>query len=286
MHGLIFVTWEKYLTERFGNTFLSDYRKEIEETAAKAPLVSRLYSDAMLLAGIGAVNKLTRVPVDTLLQEYGHYFIINGLTSHLCSYVLSQVQSASELLRSMGEVHARLRQTHEGVTPPLFQYEVSAHANEVRLIYDSDRKLCSVLRGAIEGAAEYYGEQVRINELTCMKRGGQVCRIVAQFSGPRTDVLTLKLIPEQLVRREMQQKLRRHVLASLPGYETVDGTTLSELQKLLLRRGDVDANQLRPAVLLEAIQQLQFAGLVKSSANQPGDSLAHRRYWRFRHFHK
>jgi hypothetical protein len=164
-----------------------------------------------------------------------------------------------------------LRQTHEGVTPQLFHYEAPARPGEVRLIYDSQRKLCSVLRGAIEGAAERYGEQVRIVERSCMKRGAPVCRIEAQFSAPIYDAPALQKIPALVGREAQQQELRRLVLASLPGYGTTDGATLGDLQELLRRRGFVDAHQLRPSVLLEAVQQLHFAGLVKSSANQPGD---------------
>ncbi|GHO83124.1 hypothetical protein KSZ_11300 [Dictyobacter formicarum] len=29
MHGLIFVTWERYLVNRFGNSFLTSYRVKI-----------------------------------------------------------------------------------------------------------------------------------------------------------------------------------------------------------------------------------------------------------------
>ena len=54
MHGLIFVTWEKYLSERFGKALLQQYRSSIQETVATAPLASRVYDDAMLLAGIQA----------------------------------------------------------------------------------------------------------------------------------------------------------------------------------------------------------------------------------------
>lgn len=286
MHGLIFVTWEKYLVERFGSLLLATYRQEIGETPASSPLASRLYDDTTLLAGVGAASKLTGVAADTLLREYGRYFILNGLTSHLCTYVLSEVHSGSELLGAMREVHSRLRQTHDGVTPPLFHYEEARFPGEVRLVYDSQRKLCSVLWGAIEGAAERYGERVRIVERSCMRRGAPVCRIEAQFSGPMYDTPPLQKIPEQVVREAQQQELRRLVLAALPGYGTTDGATLGDLQEFLQRRGFRDAHQLRPAVLLEAVQQLQFAGLVKSSANQPGDELTHRRYWRFRHFRK
>src|SRR5690348_11770371 len=160
MHGLIFVTWEHYLVERFGSVFLQSYREAIGETAKTAPLVSRLYNDATLMAGVGAASSLSHLSVDTLLREYGRYFILNGLTSHLCSYVLSQVHNGRELLLTMRDVHARLRKTHEGLTPPLFNYAATERLNEVILLYESPRQVCSVLWGAIEGAAERYGEQV------------------------------------------------------------------------------------------------------------------------------
>lgn len=66
MHGLIFVTWEKYLSERFGGTTLDQYRQEIGETAATSPLVSHVYDDAQLRAGVGAATRVTGVPVEQL----------------------------------------------------------------------------------------------------------------------------------------------------------------------------------------------------------------------------
>ena len=182
MHGLIFVTWEKYLTERFGSSFLHAYREAIGETPATAPLVSRVYDDAVLLAGVGAASQLAHFPVDTLLREYGHYFMINGLTSHLCSYLLTQVHSGYDLLLLMRKAHAQMRRT-DGLTPPVFGYEaLSTYANGLVLIYNNHRQLCPVLYGAIEGAAERYGEKVQIIERACMKRGAAECRFEIYFS--------------------------------------------------------------------------------------------------------
>ena len=39
MHGLVFVTWEKYLAERFGSDLLNNYRYAIGEGIGEAPLV-------------------------------------------------------------------------------------------------------------------------------------------------------------------------------------------------------------------------------------------------------
>lgn len=101
MHGLIFVTWEKYLSERFKGSVLGQYRDAIGETPATSPLASRVYDDALLLAGVGAASRITGMPADQLLQEFGRYFIINGLTRHLCAYLLTQVHSGRDLLLAM-----------------------------------------------------------------------------------------------------------------------------------------------------------------------------------------
>src|SRR5205085_4581859 len=123
MHGLIFVTWEKYLSARFGEDLLSRYRKAIGETSANAPLVTHTYSDETLLAGLSTASKLTPYPADVLLREYGRYFIVNGLTRHLCAYLLTRVQSGRELLLTMRDAHAQMRRTPDALTPPLFEYE-------------------------------------------------------------------------------------------------------------------------------------------------------------------
>src|SRR2546421_11028660 len=208
MQGLIFVTWEKYLSERFGSQFLNAYRDSIGETASSAPLISRVYDDATLLAGVGAASKLSHFPVDTLLREYGHYFLINGLTSHLCAYLLTQVHSGRELLLMMRKAHAQMRRTPDGITPPVFGFEaLSTYANGLTLIYDSHRQLCPVLFGAIEGAAERYGENVEIIERTCMKRGAPDYRFEIYFYTPSSSSSPHIETPEQIAHRKARQQL-------------------------------------------------------------------------------
>jgi Haem-NO-binding len=276
MHGLIFVTWEKYLAERFGNSFLNAYREAIGETPATAPLASRIYDDAVLLAGVGAASRLAHFPVDTLLREYGRYFIINELTSHLCSYLLTQAHSGYDLLLLMRKAHAQMRHT-EGLTPPVFSYEaLSTYANGLVLVYENHRQLCPVLYGAIEGAAERFGEKVHIIERACMKRGAAECRFEIYFSANSGSGALYMETPEQLARRKARRQLADMVLSALPDQ---NGVTLMDLQKIM-QHWQVNHAQLRPSMLLEALQHLQHAGLVASTANQPGDDLTRRRYWR------
>lgn len=277
MHGLIFVTWEKYLSERFSETLLKDYREMLGETAATSPLASRTYSDEVLLAGVGVACKLTGLSLDTLLWEYGRYFMLNGLTSHLCAYLLTKVNDGCELLLMMRKAHAQMRRLPDGLTPPLFEYQaISNSRHELALMYDSPRHLCALLWGAIEGAAQRYGQRVQVVEVSCMKHGAPVCRFELHFSEPVSKPLEALETPEQIAKRANQQQMANLVLSVLP---TEYGLTLVELQEHL-RAWEVRLQQIRPAVLLEALRHLQHAGLVSSTANRPGDNLANRRYWR------
>ncbi len=274
MHGLIFVTWEKYLTERFKGSVLSEYQNTLSQTLATTPLASRTYDDGILLAGVAAVSRITSVPAETLLREFGRYFITNGLTRHLCAYILTQVHSGRDLLLVMHDAHQQMSRLPESLTPPLFQYTTQPHkADELTLIYDSPRKLCSVLLGAIEGAAERYGEQVHVVEQTCMNRGDLVCHFEIRFSASSTERLET---PEQKEHQQAKQHFAQFILSLLPDNA---GVTLAELQKTLALRG-INKQWTRPALLLEALRHLHHAGLVANTANHAGDGLMHRRYWR------
>src|ERR1051326_4611662 len=149
MHGLIFVTWEQYLSARFGPTLLAHYRQAIgETTSSAAPLVTQVYDDAHILAGVKAATELTNLPMETLLREYGRYFMRNGLTSHLCAYLLNNVQNARELLLTMRQAHAQIRRMGPQITPPLFAYEFQPTDDESLIcVYDSPRNLCEVFSG-------------------------------------------------------------------------------------------------------------------------------------------
>ena len=216
MHGLVFLTWEKYLSERFTSSILKEYRDALAGTPATVTLASRVYDDDILLTGIATVSHITRVPLETLLREFGRYFITNGLTRHLCAYILSQVHSGCDLLLAMHDAHQQMSRLPEGLTPPLFQYSTqSQKPDELTLIYDSPRKLCPVLMGAIEGAAERYGEQVHVVEQTCMKRGDFVCRFDIRFSASSTARL---ITPEQMQSQQAKQHFAQFILSLLPDH--------------------------------------------------------------------
>lgn len=279
MHGLIFVTWEKYLADRYGFALLDTYRRTIGETPASAPLAHRVYSDELLLAGVKAAVGLTHVPSETLLREYGRYFILNGLTSKLCGYLLNQVHSGRDLLITMRAAHDQMSRTAEAIVPPIFEFEaIRDDPGGLILDYQSQRKLCMLLEGTIQGAAERYGERASVRQLTCMLHGAPSCRLAIHFARASAVLPAPGATPEQQERWKSQRDLADMVYAVLPDAERA-GITLTEIAARLRSR-HVGPHFLRPSVLLDAVYHLQHAGLAAVPVDQQGDDLMRRRYWR------
>jgi hypothetical protein len=277
MLGLIFMTWEKYLGDRFGEPLLNNYRSLLGDTSSEILTASRYYDDELLYKGVGVASQLVHQQAETLMREYGRYFIVNALTNKLCSYLLTQVHSGRELLLAMRESHTRIQTAFEGATPPVFEYGTTSDPEEIVLIYRSERGLCPVLLGAIEGAALRYNERVRIIERTCMKHGAPACRFEARFF-PNQQQQSLHN-PALKQHQEEQNRLSSIILTLLPYEERHPGYTLEDIQKQLAARL---GNTFRPriAVLFEAVQRLQFAGLARCNANDDTGAMLTRRYWR------
>src|SRR5207253_228737 len=125
----------------------------------------------------------------------------------------------------------QMRRTPDTLTPPLFGYEpLPASPQGLVLLYDSPRQLCAVLEGAIEGAAERYGERAQVVERTCMKQGTAVCRFEVVFLPALAGQQKLSETPEQRAHQQAQQDLVNVVWSVLP---KTGGVTLVELQGLL-----------------------------------------------------
>jgi hypothetical protein len=109
-----------------------------------------------------------------------------------------------------------------------------------------------------------------------MRQGDDVCRFEVTFF-PAEKMSKAHATPEQIARREQQQKVDNLVLSLLPLHQ---GITLTQLQGLLQMQGQVPVTHQRVSRILESLQHLSHAGLVANTANQPGDTLTNRRYWR------
>jgi heme-NO-binding protein len=71
-------------------------------------------------------------------------------------------------------IHQTVNQTIRGAAPPRL-HVVPFGAGGVSITYTSDRGLCELLEGLVEGTATHYGERFEIEHPICMHRGDEAC---------------------------------------------------------------------------------------------------------------
>jgi hypothetical protein len=254
------------------------------------PVSGRVYPDQMFMTGLKEASRLTFKSEDSLLFEYGRYFMLNGLTEYLCGYLLAQAWCGYDLLLLMREAHAQMRRTAEGLTPPLFSYEIlSNDHNHMIMTYDSDRRLCSLLNGCIHGGVQRFGEKVRTRELSCMKKGDPVCRFEVIIEGePWAKHATPAQIAQEKERLS-KQGLTNLLLEVLP-YTRDDARDIQAVKLALdqnrgpympeMYQNQRNVEPVHISQILTGLSKLQQIGLVASTMNEPGDTMITRRYWR------
>ncbi len=274
MHGLIFVTYENFLRQQFGSELLTQVREYTRSINGPSSfLTNQVYPDALLFDLVGYTCTQVGIQPDSALRAYGRYYITNELTGHLCAYLLQRVHSAQELLLTMSKAHRQMHAASEQVSPPFFKYELDSQNDGLVLTYVNHRRLCVLLQGAIEGAAERYDEQVTIRELSCMKWGNTECRFHLVFRPPTSSPLH----NEQQRSSQYYQALANFVFDALPK-DKEHGVTLHQLPMLMnFRHGDKVDPHTRPLALYQAIRLLEHAGLVSAT---PDTVVETRRYWR------
>jgi hypothetical protein len=71
-------------------------------------------------------------------------------------------------------IHRTVGKTIRGAAPPRL-HVVPFGTGGVSITYTSDRGLCELLEGLVEGTASHYGERFDIEHPICMHRGDEAC---------------------------------------------------------------------------------------------------------------
>lgn len=81
-------------------------------------------------------------------------------------------------------IHPEVRKIYPGADVPEFDFS-DAPDGALLMGYVSHRKLCALAEGFVEGAGDYYCEEVDFQHLTCMHKGDEKCSFRIKFA-PRS----------------------------------------------------------------------------------------------------
>ena len=159
MYGIFHVEIQHYIETRYG-------RDVWTATLKHAGLKNRIYMtvsnylDSEVKRIMKAASEITEVPVETLFVDFGT-FAISSLMNTYEPLIDPRWSMADLLLNLEDAVYRVIRTRNPGAQPPRMKFE-RAGPNQLRLHYDSPRRMPALAKGFVIGIASYYGEMVEV----------------------------------------------------------------------------------------------------------------------------
>jgi predicted Ser/Thr protein kinase len=182
MHGSICVILKKFVDQNFGNpTWCEILRLAGQEKLVLSPIQS--YPDDVVLNIVGTTCEVLELDLDTALIEVGK-FAAPELIRFAKGMLHPEWKSFEVLANVESLIHRTIRVTNPGAEPASIQaFELSE--NQMQVIYSSQRGLCSLAQGILEGLGGVYEEEISVTKDTCCKKGDPFCaytltRVVAE----------------------------------------------------------------------------------------------------------
>lgn len=178
MHGLIFSELKKYVETKFDS---KTWQTLLEKAGLKGNmyLAASVYPDSDLLALVTTACQMTGLAPKAVLEDFGEFIAPDLVAQYL--FLIKPEWTFLDFLCNTEETIHKVVRFHKGVTPPrLVVNRISDSA--VVISYDSERKMCALLKGIVKGAAAHYKEKADIVESTCMLQGDAACTFTVEVS--------------------------------------------------------------------------------------------------------
>jgi predicted hydrocarbon binding protein len=175
MHGTMFVELRKFVEDSYGNAAWP-------QVLAAAGLGPRIYlpitsyPDEELAALVVAASAITGRSAPQLLESFGEH-VAPGLLA-MYRHLLDPAWRTLDVLEHVEETaHRAVRLEQRGAAPPYLEAERTSK-QRIRIRYTSNRRLCHVAKGIINGLAHHFGDTIEVDESSCMHRGAAQCILV------------------------------------------------------------------------------------------------------------
>jgi predicted hydrocarbon binding protein len=180
MKGIIFNLLEDFLKERLGE---EKFEELIDGCALKTrePFVGPgSYPDEDLLAIVDRAVEVTGMAKAEALRAFGRFCI--GKLALKYPPLFDRHDNAKAFLKTLDALHnIEVKKLYADAKPPEFIME-DPSPDRLTMRYLSERRLCPLMEGLIEGVAEHYGAPIRFRQRTCMLEGGSSCEFELEFA--------------------------------------------------------------------------------------------------------
>jgi hypothetical protein len=172
MHGSICVILKKFIEQNFGPpTWREILRLSGQESLVLSPI--QTYPDDVVLRLVSMTCEVLDIDLDSALTEVGK-FAAPELIRFAKGMLHPDWKSFEVLANVESLIHRTIRVTSPGAEPASIQaFELSA--NQMQVIYSSQRGLCSLAHGILQGLGGVFEEEISVTKDTCCKKGDPFC---------------------------------------------------------------------------------------------------------------
>ena len=185
MHGIILKTLKDYIVEQYDTETWENVQGRAGREGEMYVAVTT-YDEEVTVELLEATLDVTDTSMKTFMYNWGEW-IIEPLVDIYGSAYVEPHWDGFDLLSQIEAIHTQLRQRRMGeMTPPVLQIE-EIQEGTLKIVYGSQRQWCQWIPGLIEGVGDYYDEEYRYNEHSCMLDGDDRCTFSVQRvsnSGP------------------------------------------------------------------------------------------------------
>jgi hypothetical protein len=168
VHGLILASLRDYTIHRLGDERASEiWGDRLFET-------TEAYADEWFLAQLGRLAVATGETAADAERGFGMFAAQNTFAALFPGYYAENRDTCTFLLGVEDKIHELVRATVPGATPPKLHVKQLGEVG-VLVSYTSERRLCRLLDGLVQGTAAHYGDRIEVDELQCMHRGDAGC---------------------------------------------------------------------------------------------------------------
>jgi predicted hydrocarbon binding protein len=178
MKGIVFNIFSDLVTDNFG---WETWDQLIERTKPGSDAIytsGDVYPDEELVAYVTELSEITGAAAPALIRTFGKYMMHKFKGIH--PEFLEGMDAKSFLSSVHDVIHVEVKKLHPDSLLPSFEYEDHA-PDELTMIYASDRKLCPLAEGLIDGVAEVFEQKISISHPQCMHDGADSCRLELRF---------------------------------------------------------------------------------------------------------
>ncbi len=165
MKGIVFNVLEEFTNENFGEDEFDEV-VEVAELATTEPFVGPgTYPDEDLFKIVGKIVELKKLKLDWAIREFGK-FLFPRLIAINEQYANDSDGLLDFLQRVDSIIHIEVKKLFQGAVTPNFIYsEVTEKSMKIK--YNSDRQLCYLMEGLLEGASLYFQEPIKYKQIEC-----------------------------------------------------------------------------------------------------------------------